>query len=296
MQKNQSKLYSKPTVCVNLSYFIFIMFTCICCGEASTSLYTQYTKEIINFQLCKHCGKIVDKYVEYDFTIIAIDLLVCKIEAYRHILRNVEFPRMFQLFVLSCILNGILAWICTEDFEDFNVDAVQVAVNSELYFYIILKSTLSVLFGLTLFAFARILRYKIVHFDIVKLLILTNLCSLLGLLMHPWKELISIHFPQYIVFFTPTLAFICTVPTAIPSFKALTNASNFLSALLPVSACGVIFLLETAIIKLRFNSYTLVFLILDCTLTDLRYLVYRRLQGCLGSFSLRLSAFNFRLP
>lgn len=231
------------------------MFACVCCGEDSSTLYTQYTKEIIYFQRCENCGKIVDKYVEYDFTIIAIDLLVCKIEAYRHILRNVEFPRIFQLLFLSCILSGFLAWICAEDFEAFDVNTVQVAVNSELHFYIISKGCLGILFGILLYIFAHCFHHRIAPLDIVKLLILTNLCSLLGLLMHPWKDIMSVYFPQYTNFFAPILSFMCSVPTTVPSFRALTNASCSMSTFLSILACGLIFAIDLAIIKLRFDHY-----------------------------------------
>ncbi|VDK83481.1 unnamed protein product [Dibothriocephalus latus] len=52
------------------------MYVCVCCGDDAPSLYTIYSSEIINCQSCKRCGKIVDKYVEYDIAIIIIDLLV----------------------------------------------------------------------------------------------------------------------------------------------------------------------------------------------------------------------------
>ncbi|EUB64911.1 UDP-glucose:glycoprotein glucosyltransferase [Echinococcus granulosus] len=104
------------------------MFVCICCGAQAPNVYTRYSKEIINLQLCGRCGRIVDKYVEYDFTIIAIDLLVYKIEAYRHILRNVDFPRIFHLLLLSCILSGFLGWICTENFDHFDADTIHAAM------------------------------------------------------------------------------------------------------------------------------------------------------------------------
>ncbi|KAL5111557.1 hypothetical protein TcWFU_002346 [Taenia crassiceps] len=46
-----------------------------------------------------------------------------------------------------CILSGFLSWICTENFNDFDADAIHAAVNSELYFYILLKIFLTFAFG-----------------------------------------------------------------------------------------------------------------------------------------------------
>ncbi|VDD80863.1 unnamed protein product [Mesocestoides corti] len=230
------------------------MFTCICCGEDSPNIYTEYSKEIINFELCKRCGKIVDKYVEYDFTVVAIDLLVCKIEAYRHILRNVEYPRILHLFILSCILNGFLAWIVTEDSAEFCFDVVQAAVNSELYFYIVLKTFLSFVFGSILFVLGRSLMYYISMLDIVKLLIVTNLYSLLGLFMHPWKYFVSSILPQHSTLFAPILSLMCLMPTSILSFKALTNAPSLLATSLCMLSCGLVFAIDSAMIKLRYSS------------------------------------------
>lgn len=34
------------------------------------------------------CGKVADKYVEYEFTLIALDMLMLRVEAFRHILFN----------------------------------------------------------------------------------------------------------------------------------------------------------------------------------------------------------------
>lgn len=236
------------TTCRN-TFLVPNMYVCICCGAEVENIYTQYSKEIINFQLCKNCGRIVDKYVEYDFTIVAIDLLVCKIEAYRHILRNTEFPRLFHLLLLSCILCGFLGWICTEEFDDFDVDIINAAVNSDLYFYILLKISVTILFGFLLYSFGYIVRLNISVIGIVKLLVLTNLCSLIGILMYPWKNILLSHSSFTSAYFSPILAFLCTLATTVPSFKALTNASNTLSLIIPLISCSFVFLTECSVIK-----------------------------------------------
>lgn len=46
------------------------------------------TRVIILFQ--KSCAKPVDKYIEYDPVIILIDAILCKIQAFRHILFNTQ--------------------------------------------------------------------------------------------------------------------------------------------------------------------------------------------------------------
>lgn len=230
------------------------MFVCTCCGAQTPNIYTQYSEEIINFQLCERCGRIVDKYVEYDFTIIAIDLLVYKIEAYRHILKNVDFPRIFHLLLLSCILSGFLGWICTENFNDFDADVIHAAVNSELYFYILLKIFLAFTFGFLLCASSHFSKLGLAMLDIIKLLILTNFCSLIGLLMYPWKDILISYFPHLSILFAPLLSFFCVLLTTVPSFRALTNASCKLSSIISFVSCGSVFMIEHLIIKMRFVS------------------------------------------
>ncbi|VDM17266.1 unnamed protein product [Hydatigera taeniaeformis] len=230
------------------------MFVCVCCGAQAPSVFIQYSEEIINLQLCEHCGRIVDKYVEYDFTIIAIDLLVCKIEAYRHILRNVDFPRIFHLLLLSCILTGFLGWICTETFDDFDTDGIHVAVNSELYFYILLKIFLALDFGFLLRIFSHFSKLSLATPDIIKLLILTNLCSLIGLLMYPWKDILLSYFPCLSNLFAPLLSFFCGLLTTVPSFRALSNASCKLSSIISLVSCGLVLVIELFVIKIRIGN------------------------------------------
>ena len=37
---------------------------------------------------CKHCNQLIDKYEEYDFVIIIIDLILHKSQVYRHLIFN----------------------------------------------------------------------------------------------------------------------------------------------------------------------------------------------------------------
>ncbi|KAK4469064.1 hypothetical protein MN116_006653 [Schistosoma mekongi] len=65
-------------------------FHCIYCNNYVSALYTQYTEEIIKMERCPNCGYVCDKYVEYDLFLVAIDLLVGRLEAYRHIVHNIS--------------------------------------------------------------------------------------------------------------------------------------------------------------------------------------------------------------
>ncbi|KAI8092491.1 Arv1-like family-domain-containing protein [Halteromyces radiatus] len=64
------------------------MPTCVECGTRVQNLYTQYSKDNIRLTSCDQCQQFADKYIEYDFVIIFIDMLLLKPQVYRHLLFN----------------------------------------------------------------------------------------------------------------------------------------------------------------------------------------------------------------
>lgn len=42
----------------------------------------------IRLTVCKNCGRFCDKYVEHDFVVLFIDLVLIKPQVYRHLLHN----------------------------------------------------------------------------------------------------------------------------------------------------------------------------------------------------------------
>ncbi|KAI9144001.1 Arv1 protein [Paraphysoderma sedebokerense] len=64
------------------------MSICVECGCPSPSLYTEYSKGNIRLTQCKNCLKFADKYIEYDFTVVIIDLMLHRKQVYRHLLYN----------------------------------------------------------------------------------------------------------------------------------------------------------------------------------------------------------------
>lgn len=68
---------------------------CISCRTPVRTLYTTYSKaddralgKGVRLTQCPHCKKFADKYVEHDFVILFIDLVLIKAEVYRHLLFN----------------------------------------------------------------------------------------------------------------------------------------------------------------------------------------------------------------
>ena len=74
-----------------------INYHCIECGEETKKLSIEIKSDDIRLNICKYCNKYVDKYIEYEFIIIFIDLLLHKISAYRHIIFNLYNEKIIKV-------------------------------------------------------------------------------------------------------------------------------------------------------------------------------------------------------
>ncbi|KAL2267628.1 hypothetical protein VTJ83DRAFT_4905 [Remersonia thermophila] len=71
----------------------------------------------IRLTVCKNCGRFCDKYVEHDFVVMFIDLVLIKPQVYRHLLHNTlmkdkdEFaPSIIRLGILLLLFDVYLTW------------------------------------------------------------------------------------------------------------------------------------------------------------------------------------------
>uniref|UniRef100_A0A0D9ZE14 Protein ARV n=1 Tax=Oryza glumipatula TaxID=40148 RepID=A0A0D9ZE14_9ORYZ len=61
---------------------------CVGCGRRVKTLYMQYSPGNIRLMKCDTCKAVADPYIECEFMIILIDLILHKTRAYRHLLFN----------------------------------------------------------------------------------------------------------------------------------------------------------------------------------------------------------------
>lgn len=68
---------------------------CIECRNPVAQLYTTYSKaddrslgKGVRLTQCPRCKRFADKYVEHDFVVLFIDLVLIKPQVYRHLLFN----------------------------------------------------------------------------------------------------------------------------------------------------------------------------------------------------------------
>ncbi|CCG81540.1 Protein arv1 [Taphrina deformans PYCC 5710] len=61
---------------------------CVECGARVDSLYTEYSKDNFRLTQCPACLRFADKYIEFDYVILTIDVMLLKPQVYRHLLFN----------------------------------------------------------------------------------------------------------------------------------------------------------------------------------------------------------------
>ncbi|PNY23990.1 Uncharacterized protein TCAP_06091, partial [Tolypocladium capitatum] len=97
---------------------------CIECRHPVRTLWTQYSGagdkssgHNIRLTVCRKCGRFCDKYVEHDFVVLFIDLVLIKPQVYRHLLHNTLMrdgdrfdPSIIRLGVLLLLFDVYLTW------------------------------------------------------------------------------------------------------------------------------------------------------------------------------------------
>jgi len=97
---------------------------CIECRAPVNTLYTEYSGADdkssghgVRLTVCKKCGRFCDKYVEHDFVVLFIDLVLIKPQVYRHLLHNTlmrerdQFdPSIIRLGILLLLFDVYLTW------------------------------------------------------------------------------------------------------------------------------------------------------------------------------------------
>ncbi|GAN06086.1 conserved hypothetical protein [Mucor ambiguus] len=119
------------------------MSTCVECGASVVNLYTQYSKDNIRLTTCDQCNNFADKYIEHDFVIIFIDMLLHKPQVYRHLLFNriteqdgVE-PHVFRFAILLILFEVYIKWFRLERYyTDYDTKFIEQPLYYQ-YLYIL---------------------------------------------------------------------------------------------------------------------------------------------------------------
>ncbi|XP_016018912.1 protein ARV1 [Rousettus aegyptiacus] len=90
-------------------------YRCIECDQEASELYRDYSHGVLRITICKSCQKPVDKYIEYDPVIILINAILCKAQAYRHILFNTKINMHGKLCIFCLLCEAYLRWWQLQD-------------------------------------------------------------------------------------------------------------------------------------------------------------------------------------
>ncbi|KAM5235916.1 protein ARV1 [Ctenodactylus gundi] len=85
-------------------------YRCVECNQEASELYRDYSHGVLKITICKSCQKPVDKYIEYDPVIILINAILCKAQAYRHILFNTKINIHGKLCMFCLLCEAYLRW------------------------------------------------------------------------------------------------------------------------------------------------------------------------------------------
>ncbi|XP_072299818.1 protein ARV1 [Eucyclogobius newberryi] len=110
-------------------------FRCVECNEKATELHRDYSNGILKITICGSCQKPVDKYIEYDPVIILIDVLLCKTQAFRHILFNTSLNIHWKLCVFCLLCEAYLRWSLLHSSEQSSDPADLIRYTKEWEFY-----------------------------------------------------------------------------------------------------------------------------------------------------------------
>lgn len=67
------------------------------------------------------CGRVLDKYCEYDLIVVFIDLVLLKSSAYRHMLLNTpKLTHVWRLALIMFLLDVYVRW--------FRIEKVSIAI------------------------------------------------------------------------------------------------------------------------------------------------------------------------
>ncbi|XP_014060641.1 protein ARV1 [Salmo salar] len=110
-------------------------FRCVECNKGAHELHRDYSNGILKLTICGSCQKPVDKYIEYDPVIILIDAILCKTQAFRHILFNTTLNIHWKLCVFCLLCEAYLRWSQLQGSEQSNDPADIIRYTKEWDFY-----------------------------------------------------------------------------------------------------------------------------------------------------------------
>ncbi|XP_064622739.1 protein ARV1-like isoform X2 [Lineus longissimus] len=174
-------------------------YTCIECGKGADELYKDFSRGIIKISHCVHCGKVVDKYVEFDNVVIFLDAILHKTQAYRHILFNVEIQSHWKLAVFFLFCDAYTKWAKHKDHVNHENNIIFYAALELSFYHMFLASIFELatfLVSLSLLLFAMNTCFKMCSqiMPVLKGVLLSNMGKLFVVPAIIWGQSNSLYY------------------------------------------------------------------------------------------------------
>lgn len=196
-------------------------YICVHCGEVAECLYRHFSRDVIQMKHCSRCQKVVDPYVEFDFVLTGLDLLLLKLTAYRHIICNVEIQRLWRFILVFVALESYIDWILTRyhSIQELREDTLLLAAWEARFYILIISKCVQILVYLVLLAFFSCVFFKPSpsSANVVKVVALTSLGRLFIVPALAWNfSDVAVH---------DALRTLVTCASGIQAYRSLTSCS-----------------------------------------------------------------------
>ncbi|XP_073122197.1 protein ARV 2-like isoform X2 [Henckelia pumila] len=180
-------------------------FKCVQCGFPIDTLYIQYSPGNIRLMKCEYCKAAADEYIECEFMILIIDLILHKPKAYRHLFYNrfskeaVNFKGLLWKSILAFLILDIYRmWVLRMNENEWTLPVTTVSFLldfSKVFASVVLENVifLAVMIhgtGKLQSASARVFGWK----ELLLIVIISSYFKIFLMAMMVWK------FPSSVIF------------------------------------------------------------------------------------------------
>eukprot|EP00667_Euglena_gracilis_P011978 EG_transcript_12272 len=115
---------------------------CVECGAIAGATYRQFPNGTFKLVKCAACGAFVDGYVEYELTIVVLDMILYRPQAYRHLVFNylpamprsrlTGLPRPFDFLALLFVFLDAYVFLLTRHCAEGTLKSLQLKFTRHL--------------------------------------------------------------------------------------------------------------------------------------------------------------------
>lgn len=199
---------------------------CVQCNaeNATETLFISYSPGNVRLKRCKECNNFMDKYVECQYLLLIMDLVLLKPQAFRHVLRNTTITQLRRLIFVNTILKAyLLLYLHLER----TVDSTEAVLSFwPLLFFLTLSLAEQMAFLASFYLVAILQTDNNLSFVLVeKITFLSSFSFMLFIPMIIWNyPAVFVQVVEYV----PVLYTYFSIISVLPSRKQTKSASTFI--------------------------------------------------------------------